>query len=167
MARDYLIDTNIARYWFDETAREHPLVRSRVERIRSQSRFFFSLVSLGEVEYGHRVVAGNTEKQETYAGFLSERFVLLGLEPGTTEAYGKVRAALFNRFAPGEKPRPGLRPEHLVHPETAVSLGIQENDLWIAAQALAHDLTIVTHDRMERIRLVAPDLLVDDWAIGS
>jgi tRNA(fMet)-specific endonuclease VapC len=166
VARDYVIDTNIASYWFDEHAPQHALVKSHLERIPRQS-LFFSLFSLGEVEYGHRANPGFADKQQAYAAFLQERFVLLGLEPGTTEEYGKIRAALFDKFGQGPKRKPGRRPEQLVDPETALSLGVQENDLWIAAQALAHDLTLVTGDRMEHIRKVAPDLVVEDWATST
>jgi predicted nucleic acid-binding protein len=53
----------------------------------------------------------------------------------------------------------------LVDPLTAKCLGIQENDLWIAAQAYESNLVLVTHDKMDRLREVASDLLAfEDWA---
>lgn len=60
--------------------------------------------------------------------------------------------------------RKGLRPEQLVDPTTAKELDIQENDLWLAAQALEHNLVLVSHDKMTRLRKVAEELRVQDWA---
>ena len=72
---------------------------------------------------------------------------------------------MFESFAPKDKKRKGLRPCQLVDPVTSLELGIQENDLWIAAQAISRNLTFVTNDRMERIRDVAGSLCIDNWAV--
>lgn len=49
-------------------------------------------------------------------------------------------------------------------PVTAKELGIDENDLWIAAQSIEHNLILVSNDKMARIREVAgPVLDVEDW----
>ena len=45
-----------------------------------------------------------------------------------------------------------------------MELGIDENDLWIAAQAIEHNLVLVTNDEMKRIKHVAgPVLDIEDW----
>jgi len=166
VARDYLIDTNIASYWFNPKAAEHAAVKNVVERLATtQRRLFFSHVSIGEVEYGYRSNRLDESKRSAFVAFLDEHLPLrLGIDdPGTTAAYGDLRARLFARFAPktGKKVR---QPEQLIRPDTASSLGIQENDLWIAAQAIAHDLVLVTHDDMNHLKSVAPELIVEDWA---
>jgi predicted nucleic acid-binding protein len=51
----------------------------------------------------------------------------------------------------------------LIDPVTSRELGIQENDLWIAAQALEYNLVLVTNDKMDRIRDVCEDLQVENW----
>ena len=79
--------------------------------------------------------------------------------------YGSLRARLFNRFAPADKRRKGQRPEQLTDPLTGLELGIQENDLWIAAQALEHNMVLVTNDGLARIRGVGMDLRVENWVI--
>jgi tRNA(fMet)-specific endonuclease VapC len=81
--------------------------------------------------------------------------------------YGDLRARLFEKFAPKKRRRKGLRPEELVDPVTAKELGIQENDLWIAAQAIERNLVLVTNDAMARIQEVASELKVEDWAASS
>jgi predicted nucleic acid-binding protein len=47
-------------------------------------------------------------------------------------------------------------------------LGIDENDLWLAAQAVARNLTLVTNDKIEKIREAANgSLYVENWAKGD
>ena len=46
---------------------------------------------------------------------------------------------------------------------TSKRLEIQENDLWIVAQAVERNLVLVSNDAMKRIREIAPDLVVEDW----
>ena len=62
-----------------------------------------------------------------------------------------------------------MRPEQLIDPITSRELGIQENDLWLCAQAVAHDMVLVTNDTMRRIREVSqgmqPALLIQNWAV--
>lgn len=91
---------------------------------------------------------------------------MLDIRKTTAIYYGQLRAKLFDKFAPKGK-RKGLRPEQPVDPLTAAKVGIQENDLWIAAQAMEHNLVLATHDRITRIREVAPDLLeIEDWTLS-
>ena len=56
----------------------------------------------------------------------------------TANLYGNLKASIFKQFAPKEKSK--RRKTKVVH------LGFDENDLWIAAIALQHQLTIVSSD---------------------
>ncbi len=89
------------------------------------------------------------------------------LSPDAAVAYGDLRTRLFNKFAPGSKRKPKMRPEQLLDPATAKELQIQENDLWICAQAIAHGMVLVTNDRMQAIRDIAsgmnPQLILQNW----
>jgi predicted nucleic acid-binding protein len=54
----------------------------------------------------------------------------------------------------------------------ATTLGIDENDLWIAAQAIQYNLVLVTNDGLERIRAVlrqvAPALqAIENWTVSK
>ncbi|WP_315784037.1 type II toxin-antitoxin system VapC family toxin [Fischerella sp. JS2] len=58
----------------------------------------------------------------------------------TAIIYGKLKAALFNQFAPKEKSK---------RRKTKITnLGFDENDLWIAAVALQYSLTVVSTDTL-------------------
>ena len=77
--------------------------------------------------------------------------------PGINEA---DQAKLFQQFASNAKKGKisSKRPEELVDKTTGKELGIQENDLWIAAIAVQYNLVLVTQDKMNNIRHVIQKL---------
>ncbi len=60
------------------------------------------------------------------------------------------------------------RAEQLCDPITGRELGIDENDLWIVAQAAERNLVLVTHDKIVRIREalqnIGAGVRIEDWA---
>jgi len=163
----YLLDTNIVRFWFDTARPEHAMVARRIAGLPEGALLALSAITLGEIEYGHRLLgaAVNREQEESFLAFIEYRLPMkLDVGRHTRIAYGLLRARLFESFAPKGRRRKGLRPEELVDPTTSRELGIQENDIWIAAQALEHNLVLVTHDQMARLREVATGLGFEDWA---
>jgi predicted nucleic acid-binding protein len=175
---DYLLDTNILSYWYNTTCDQHSRVVVRVNGARQpepqtnyESRLFVSIVTLGEIEYGHRVAhAPDPVKQAAYIKFVGEQCpVVLEMTKHVAEHYGEMRAWLFNNCGPKKKKSKGMRAEELVDPSTGVELGIGENDLWIAAQAKTHNLVLVTHDSkgnfVKMLNQFAQSLTVEDWAL--
>ena len=162
--RGYLLDTNILAYWFNGRRPEHAKTVERLNLLDADTPLRISTVSLGEIEYGHRCVSGtDTVIQVAFKQFIWERFPdALDIRRTTSIYYGQIRAKLFSKFGP----KKSKRPCQLIDPATATTLGIQENDLWIAAQAAEYNIVLVTHDRgMRRIQEVASDLLdFEDWA---
>ncbi len=174
--RDFLLDTQIVRYWYDDKCAQHAAVLRNIELLRKQAksldyapRLLVSVVTLGEIEFGHRVQQGEFNKnQEAYSRFVHQELpVTLELTEDAVAAYGDIRARLFNKYAPGEKRKRGMRPEQLTDLSTSLELGIQENDLWLCAQAVGHDMVLVTNDKMARIHEASkgmePALLVQNW----
>lgn len=53
--RDYLIDTQTIRYWFDGESGQFPAVKKAAESRPAESRLWVSSISLGEIAYGHCV----------------------------------------------------------------------------------------------------------------
>ena len=169
----YLLDCNTISDWFDETRPRHRSVAQRAEEsVQSDAVLVTSTIVLGEIEYGIRVAP--PEKMQPLGAlraqvdvqFVHKRF-LLAPERSTALVYGDLRARLFKKFAPKKRRRKGLRPEELIDPVTTKELGIQENDLWIAAQAVERNLILVTNDAMARIQEVVPKLRVEDWAAAE
>lgn len=178
--RDYLLDANIWAYWFNQAKEpEHSNVLKQVSKLdrlneetRSPYRIWISSVTWGEIEYGYLAQSDKERSQETpFRQFIHEigpKEFVLGKHVACD--YGRIRAKLFEKYGPKEKRKRGLRPEQLIDPVTSLELKIQENDLWLVAQAINRDLVFVTHDRksIQPLRDVAgDDLTVEDWAAES
>lgn len=178
--RDFLIDTQTVRYWYDVVCPQHQAVRENVESWRGQvesaeswehtPRLLISVITLGEIEFGYRVnpALGPADRRECLT-FLAEQFpTRLEVMEDAAAVFGELRMRLFDKYAPREKRKRGMRPEQLIDPITSKELGIQENDLWLCAQAIAHDMVLVTNDAMRRIREVSkgmqPALRIQNWA---
>jgi len=164
--RDYLLDTNIWSDWYNPKKNDYIL---RYLENAPDIKFHISAVTWGELRYGYDVL---TQRGKRQLGNIWE--FVRGLAPKTIQIdkhvardYGRIRARLFEKYAPKERRRRGLRPEQLIDPVTSLQLGIQENDLWIASQAITRDLVLVTNDikSMRPLREVAGnDLIVETWA---
>jgi len=80
---------------------------------------------------------------------------VLPLDADTADSYGRLKAAVIERFGPKENARRRRKP--------LAQLGFQENDLWIAAIAQRHGLTLVTADRdFARLSRLG-DIAVENW----
>ena len=150
---DYLLDTNILRYWYDIRCDENLRVVRRVNNARHAgshgkylSRLFVSVVTLGEIEYGHRVTLTDPAKQAAYAKFVREQCpVALEITKHVAEQYGEMRAWLFNNFGPIAKRSKAKRAEELVNPATGKELAISRRHL-DRCEAMTHNLVLVTRD---------------------
>lgn len=161
----YLLDTNIVSYWHDESRLEHEHVKQRIEERPQEAPLMISAITLGEIEYGLWVVLGdNALSQHAFREFVDFYLpMVLDISSKTRMYYGMLRARLFEKFSPHERRSRRLRPEQLIDPVTSLVLGIQENDLWIAAQALEFNLVLVTNDAIQRIRDICDELQVENW----
>jgi predicted nucleic acid-binding protein len=148
-------------------------LQRQVESSEHKPRLLVSVITLGEIEFGHRVNSSvDSGVQRDYRKFVSEELaVSLEVSEDATIHFGEIRKRLFDKYAPGRKRRPKMRPEQLIEPITSKELGIQENDLWLCAQAVGHGMILVTNDGMHRIREVTqdlqPPLLIQNWAIPN
>jgi predicted nucleic acid-binding protein len=174
---DYLLDTMILRYWYDSGCQENASVVSYVHAARRPdpqtqyiSRLFVSTVTIGEIEFGHRVIpALNPAEQAKYMSFVRQEFPEpLPVTRHVGEYYGILKAWLFNNCSPKSMRTKAKRYRELVDPTSGEALEVQENDVWIAAQAMTHRLVLVTHDSRgnfgKLLKQFAGDLDVQDWA---
>ena len=106
------------------------------QRFSEASEMFTSIVVLGELYYGARKSARVASNLETVDQFAAASRVL-GCDAITAQHYGQIKNLLR------EKGRP-----------------IPENDIWIAATAKQHGLTIASRDNhFDTIE----DLRTDHW----
>lgn len=124
-------------------------VPSVANHLRSlgQVQLATSVIVAGEL----RFMAQNSEQKAANLikinAFL-RRINLYGIDKETTEIYGDFKSDIIKQFGPKEKSK--RRTTKLT------TIGISENDLWIAATALRHSLIVVSCDsdfeRMQQVR---------------
>ena len=129
-----MLDTNICIYIRQQKPEE---VLRRFRKLRP-GEAALSVITYGELVYGaakstHRAAAFDRLRE------LVQWLPALALPESAAEAYGTIRAGLA---AKGEM--------------------IGNNDLWIAAHALAAKLTLVTNNEREFQRV--PSLKLQNWA---
>jgi tRNA(fMet)-specific endonuclease VapC len=98
---------------------EDPAVK---QRISETAEVFVSIIVLGELYYGALKSSRVESNLETIARFASA-VPILACDSNTADEYGRIKNFLR------EKGRP-----------------IPENDIWIAATAQQHDLTVASRD---------------------
>jgi tRNA(fMet)-specific endonuclease VapC len=129
----YLLDTNICIY----IAKGKPLsVRHRFENHTLQE-LAMSTITVGELRFG----AEKSQARERALATIAQLVQMIqpcALPLAAAEHYGHVRAALQQQGQP-----------------------IGNNDLWLAAHALAEGWTLVTNNTQEFSRV--PGLLLDNW----
>ncbi len=133
----YLLDTNIIAHYFGA----HPNVIVRINSLPDDTPLFVSAIALGEIAFGHSIThSTNQHRRDEFDRFINNEFPVaftINVSRHTRVYYGVLKAALFTRFPPTSKKE--NHPERCVDRATGAELGIDENDLWMAAQALEHN----------------------------
>jgi len=161
----YLLDTNILSYLaypLDNLYRQR--VQKKLALFGTDTLFFMSAISWGEIEYVAKQLLQQRMREQDRKEL--DRFFPVKVTKETGEAYAEIKTRLFEKFAPHERRRKGGRVEQLKDPLTGLALGVDENDVWITAQAIEHKLILVSHDKMHNIRDVANQaglIGFEDW----
>lgn len=167
MMKVYLLDTNIASALWDELDENHDDALVFMESAASSGDVIYvSRITIAEIEYGYKLYASKQpDRRRKAEGAMRAYTLIKDINKNTTEPYSDIRAALFTQFAPRNvKDRiRNVRPERLTDKTTARELGIQENDLWIAAIAVEYNMFLVSDDRMDHIKSVWPALELVKW----
>ena len=159
----YLLDTGIVGHHFSR----HVNVVARINSLPNDALIFISAITRGEIEFGNcRTDSTDHERRAEFIRFVRDSFrgkFIVSVTKETGMHYGDLKAKIFAKYPP--QSRRANHPETLIDAVTGSDLGIDENDLWIAAQAVEHNLILVTADNMEKIKSVADGLLDDaeDW----
>lgn len=163
----FILDTCIWSYWFyaEKYPIHHANIESHLKALPPGAVLGISIITWGEVAHGHNVVYPESLQSEYIQFIKAKGPKTFNIDMHTALKYGQLRAMLFEKYAPKKKRKKNLRPEQAIDPVTAKELGIDENDLWIAAQAITRNLTLVSNDKLSRIREVAgDDLQIENWS---
>lgn len=162
----YLLDTSVASVAVNPLASRHDAVQKFVsDSPLFADQFFLSVVTIAEIQaglnlLGYRVPPPSAQRIQEVRQRV-ELIAQLGaaILPVTVHIareHARLKMAYAAKFAPSLMQKAGLKskPVELWHEGlTAASLQVTENDLWIAATAITHDLTLLTVDRdHERMR---------------
>jgi tRNA(fMet)-specific endonuclease VapC len=129
----YLIDSNVCVIYLNGKS---PLLQQRFNSTLVDEIVVCSIVK-GELFYGSRRSNNPAKSLQIQQDFLAQ-FISLPFDDTAAVVYGKIRAELAKAGTP-----------------------IGPNDLQIAAIAIAHDLTLVTHNTREFSRV--DGLKLEDW----
>lgn len=116
-------------------------------RSLGQVQLAISVIVAGELRFMAQNSQQRTANLIKINAFL-QRINLYGIDKETTEIYGDFKSEIIKQFGPKEKSKRQTTQLN--------TIGINENDLWIAATALRHSLIVVSCDsdfeRMRQIR---------------
>lgn len=149
----YLLDTNHCSYIL---ANDRSVV-DQIELVSVES-IGISVITEGELIYMAENSANPLDNLSVVEDLIDDLDVY-PVDSVTSRVYGKLKAAIFECFGPKERSK--RRRTKLE------SLGVGENDLWIAATAIQHDFTVVSGDRdFLRIQEAFP-LRLENWHISA
>ena len=145
----YLLDTNHVA----AVCRKDAAIIRKIESFPLGTQIRTNVITLGEVEAGHRMnPTTNQKKRDEYVAELENRFLPKALEitVKTRFAYAEIMGRLWHKYRP---PNRKIKTERWLVEQFAVDI----NDVWSVAVAWEHGFTYVTHDKMERIREVVTE----------
>jgi tRNA(fMet)-specific endonuclease VapC len=149
----YLLDTNHC----GEIIKNNPEVCLILDE-QAESGASISIIVYGELLYMAEKSRQKDQNKKLINDFL-EQIKLYFLDEDTGVIYSQLKVALFENFAPKDKAKRRRT--------TLQNLGFGENDLWIAATALQHNLILVSADSdFTRIQEVC-DLQLESWISES
>ncbi|MBG1269598.1 type II toxin-antitoxin system VapC family toxin [Nostoc sp. WHI] len=141
----YLFDTNHCS----------AIIFGNLDILRRVTKVGESLITTSVITRGELIfMAQNSEQRSANLARVKEFLKDIGLyfvDEETADIYGEFKADIIAHFGPKERNKR--------RKTTIEQLGISDNDLWIAAIALRHHLTIVSQDsdfeRMRQVRELA------------
>ena len=106
-------------------------------------------------------MAQNSERKDEnlkrFRDFLDD-IEIYPIDEKTADVYGELKTSFMKCFGPREKRKRSKTKAH--------ELGVDDNDLWIAAVAKQYGLTVVSGDKhFERIAQADHDLGVENWSV--
>jgi predicted nucleic acid-binding protein len=167
----YLLDTGVISGGMSNN-KWHSQVTSFFNTCTRQDNFIISCVAVAEIHYGLEASNLDQSDKKLIIDEVNKYPEVVYIDKHTIEPYYKIRAKLFREYGTFKLGTPQFsqlikekQPEQLLDKTSAKSLGIQENDLWMLAQAIEYKTTMVTTDKnsTDSLYKVAKDLYKKDF----
>ena len=146
----YLLDTNHC----SGAILKNPIILNHLKSIEREAVSTCVIVQGELIDMAERSQRSQSNL-ELVQNFLQGIYIY-DVDRETANMYGQIKAAIFKQFAPKEKSKR--------RKTKMFNLGFDENDLWITAIALQHELTIISSDSdFSRIQTVVSTLKIESW----
>jgi predicted nucleic acid-binding protein len=170
MSRDYLFDTNVlsvfAQLKNGVTTPQCEILAKKLKD-RQGSRIFLCPICVGEIQRGVRIAPDVTIQKDIEKIIASFHEVLPINEAVAADCYSVLWARLYKQYASRSKKVGSpekIRERERLNKTYTLEMGVQENDLWLAAVAMCYNLVLVTSDKMNRIRRISNgDVVFENW----
>ena len=160
---NYLFDTCLVSQLLDPTRDKHETVKRYVASLDQKAFKYISLISIAELEFGFQLAV---QQKHTHLPQIqkilkkAKQMPLLEVTQHTSSHYALVKARVAAKYCPNAIKNLPRWTDGWVFELTGEKLQIDENDLWICAQAMERNLVLVTIDNgIGRIREAVPNLL--------
>jgi len=151
----YLLDTSALTPLVNEGHLKHQAARAIIDKLGS-APIYVSVIALAEMLYGfglYKKFEGSVLPNAD--GMMSKAlgYPCLGISNHTASAYAELKSTLAKHYLP--TPKKEFRKRHVedwVDQFTGKTLAVDDNDIWVCAQAREMNFVVVAGDKMERIR---------------
>lgn len=152
----YLLDTSIVSILYDGRRPNHLAVRQAIAALDPKSPQLISVVTLAELRFGLALsqAAGQPLAHIEACIERAEEHALTEVGRYTAEAFAEIKSSVALARVDLRRRLPRWV-EGWMDRVTAEHLQIDENDLWIAAQAVERNLVVVTADG-DFTKIIAP-----------
>lgn len=159
----YLLDTNLVSVLYDARRPNHVTVRQAIAALPTEAAQLVSVVTAGELRFGLALARASGQALTHIEACLvsTEGHPLAEITRHTSDAFATVKSSVALARIDIRRRIPRWV-EGWADRVSGQLLQIDENDLWIAAQALERNYVVVTSDRdfTQVIGPAVPDLRV-------
>jgi predicted nucleic acid-binding protein len=156
-----LLDTNFVSVLFDPRRPNYTAVEARARAFAQTDLVYLSVIVLAELRYGIEAAERAGQDITHIRGTLTQAatYPLAEIGRHTAEAYGEVKARLAAHYLDLSRRVPRWL-EDWQDRVPSKTLQVDENDLWIVAQAIERDYLLVTSDQRlaDRFGKAIPEL---------
>ena len=146
----YLLDTNQC----SQIINKNPKILYKLSTLDRDDIQATSVIVCGELMYMAENSARKNENVLIVRSFI-ENITVISIDRKVFDTYASIKAKIFNKFAPKDKKQ---RRKYKFE-----KIGFPENDLWIAATAIAYNATIISSDSDFERMLEVVEFKLEYW----